>query len=292
MSATIQTALREAVRSLEAHAISEARPAAEILLADLLAVTRAHLYLDAHCPLSTTQHDLYRTCLQRRLRGEPVQYITGHQEFWSLEFEVNPHVLIPRPESELLVEHGVRFVQQWRQAQPQYPVEILDVGTGSGNLAISLAYTLPQSRVIGIDIALGALQVARRNGQRLGVAERVTWVGGDLVMPVRHDCQRFALCVGNLPYVAVSEWRQLPREIRDYEPTTALLAGEDGLACIQRLVSASPGLLAPGGTLLLEVGWQQAAAVMEIIRRCGAFQEVGGYRDFAGIERVIWARMP
>jgi release factor glutamine methyltransferase len=291
MSTTINTALREAVRSLEAHAIPEARPAAEILLADLLAVTRAHLYLDAHCPLSTTQHDLYLTRLQRRLRGEPVQYITGHQEFWSLEFEVNPHVLIPRPESELLVEHGMRFVHQWRQAQ-QHPIEILDVGTGSGNLAISLAYTLPQSRVTGIDIALGALRVAQRNAQRLGVAEQMTWVGGDLVTPVRHDCQRFALCVGNLPYVTRTEWGQLPREIRDYEPTTALLAGEDGLACIQRLVIASPGLLAPRGMLLLEVGWRQAAAVMEIIRQCGAFQEMGGFRDFAGIERVVWARMP
>jgi release factor glutamine methyltransferase len=285
-------ALREAVRSLEAHAIPEARPAAEVLLADLLAVTRAHLYLDVHCPLSTTQHALYITRIQRRLHGEPVQYITGHQEFWSLEFEVNSHVLIPRPESELLVEHGVRFVHQWQKAQPQHPLEILDVGTGSGNLAISLAHSLPQSRVTGIDIALGALQVARRNGQRLAVAERVTWVGGDLVTPIHPACRRFALCVGNLPYVSVTEWEQLPREIRDYEPTTALLAGEDGLACIKRLVIASPGLLAPRGALLLEVGWQQAAAVMEIVRQCGAFQEVGGFRDFAGIERIVWARMP
>jgi release factor glutamine methyltransferase len=292
MTVTIKTALREAVRRLEAHAIPEARPAAEVLLADLLAVTRAYLYLDAHCLLSTTQHDLYLTRLQRRLHGEPVQYITGHQEFWSLEFEVNPHVLIPRPESELLVEHGVRFVHQWQKAQPQHPIEILDVGTGSGNLAISLAYTLPQSRVTGIDIALGALQVARRNGQRLGVAERVTWVGGDLVTPVRQECRRFALCVGNLPYVAVTEWEQLPPEIRDYEPPTALLAGEDGLECIKRLVIASPGVLASGGTLLLEVGWRQAATVMDIIRQCGAFQEVGGLRDFAGIERIVWARMP
>jgi release factor glutamine methyltransferase len=292
MSATINTALREAVRCLEAHAIPEARPAAEILLADLLAVTRAHLYLDAHCPLSTTQHDRYIARIQRRLHGEPVQYITGHQEFWSLEFEVNPHVLIPRPESELLVEHGVRFVHQWQRAQQRRPIEILDVGTGSGNLAISLASTLPQSRVTGVDIALGALQVARRNAQRLGVTERVAWVGGDLLTPFRHDCRRFALCVGNLPYVTVTEWGQLPPEIRDYEPTTALLAGEDGLACIQRVVSTSPGLLAPGGTLLLEVGWRQATAVMEIIRHRGDFQEVGGFRDFAGIERIVWARMP
>jgi release factor glutamine methyltransferase len=291
MSATIGAALREAVRCLEAHHIPEAGPAAEILLADLLAVTRPHLYFDAHRPLRTTHQELYTSRIKRRLRGEPVQYITGRQEFWSLEFEVNPHVLIPRPESELLVEHGICCVHQWRKTRGELPLEILDVGTGSGNLAISLAYALPQSRVTGIDIAVGALQVAQRNGQRLGVAERLTWIGGDLLTPLRPDCRRFALCVGNLPYIATAEWEQLPREIREYEPSTALLAGEHGLDCIQRLVIASPGVLTPQGTLLLEVGWQQAAAVINIIRQCGHFQEVGVFRDFAGIERVVWARM-
>jgi release factor glutamine methyltransferase len=291
MITTIRTALREAVRCLEAHHIPEARPAAEVLLADLLAVTRASLYLDTHCPLSATQQDLYTTRIKRRLLGEPVQYITGRQEFWSLEFEVNPHVLIPRPESELLVEHGVRFVSQWREVQGELPLEILDVGTGSGNLAISLAHVLPQSRVLGIDIALGALQVARRNGQRLGVAERLTWICGELVTPLRPDCRRFALCVANLPYVTAAEWEQLPREIRDHEPSQALLGGKEGLELIQRLVAASPGILAPHGMLLLEVGWQQATVVIDIVRQCSHFQEVGGFWDFAGIERVVWARM-
>ena len=291
MSTTIRTALREAVRCLEAHHILEARPAAEVLLADLLAVTRASLYLDAYCPLSTTQQDLYTTRIKRRLLGEPVQYITGRQEFWSLEFEVNPHVLIPRPESELLVEHGVRFVSKWWEAQGDLPLEILDVGTGSGNLAISLAHALPQSRVMGIDIVLGALQVARRNGQRLGVAERLTWICGDLMTPLRLDCRRFALCVANLPYVTAAEWVQLPREIRDHEPSQALLGGEEGLELVRRLVAASPGILAPQGGLLLEVGWQQATAVIDMVRQCSYFQDVGGFRDFAGIERVVWARM-
>ena len=196
MITTIRTALREAVRCLEAHHIPEARPAAEVLLADLLAVTRASLYLDAYCPLSATQQDLYTTRIKRRLLGEPVQYITGRQEFWSLEFEVNPHVLIPRPESELLVEHGVRFVSQWRGSQGDLPFEMLDVGTGSGNLAISLAHALPQSRVMGIDIVLGALQVAQRNGQRLGVAERLTWICGDLMTPLRPRLSAFCALRG------------------------------------------------------------------------------------------------
>jgi release factor glutamine methyltransferase len=225
------------------------------------------------------------------LRGEPVQYITGRQEFWSLEFEVNPYVLIPRPESELLIEQGIRFVSQWQTARSHLPLEILDVGTGSGNLAISLAHALPQSRVTGIDISRSALQVAQRNGQRLGVAERLTWLCGDLVTSLRPDCRRFALCVANLPYVTATEWRQLQQEIRDYEPSQALLAGEDGIEFIQRLVVTSPGILTSQGALLLEVGWQQAAAVIDIVRQCDHFQDVGAFRDFAGIERVVWARM-
>lgn len=292
MSVTIGAALGEARLCLEAHHIPEAGPAAEILLADLLAVTRPHLYFDAHRPLRATHQELYTSRIKRRLRGEPVQYITGRQEFWSLEFEVNPHVLIPRPESELLVEHGIGCARRWRNTREELSLEILDVGTGSGNLAISLAHALPQSRVTGIDISVDALQVAQRNALRLGVADRLTWICGDLVTPLRSDCRYFALCVGNLPYIATAEWEQLPREIREYEPSTALLAGENGLDCIQRLVIASPDVLVPQGTLFLEVGWQQAAAVINIIRQCGRFQEAGVFQDFAGIERVVWARMP
>jgi release factor glutamine methyltransferase len=290
MSTTVRTALQEAVRCLDAYRIPEPRPAAEVLLADLLGVSRAHLYLDASCPLNATQQDFYTARIERRLRGEPVQYITGHQEFWSLEFEVTPHVLIPRPESELLVEHGIRFVSQWRIAQRELPLEILDVGTGSGNLAISLAHALAPDLVMGVDITMSALQVARRNGQRLGVAEHLRWICGDLVTSIRPDCQRFALCVANLPYVTAAEWSLLPQEIRDYEPPQALLAGETGLELIQRLIVTIPGILAPQGILLLEVGWQQAAAVIDLVRQCKYFQEVGGFRDFAGIARMVRAR--
>jgi release factor glutamine methyltransferase len=205
---------------------------------------------------------------------------------------VTPDVLIPRPESELLVEHGVRLIAQWCTTQRQSCPQLLDVGTGSGNLAISLAHTLPQSRVWGVDVVCAALGVAQRNAARLGVAARVGWVCGDLVTPFQPGRQCFALCVANLPYVATAEWHQLPREIRDYEPSHALLGGQDGLDLIRRLVATSPEILAPGGTLLLEVGWQQAVAVMDIVQQLGQFQAVGVFQDFAGIERVIWARMP
>jgi release factor glutamine methyltransferase len=220
-----------------------------------------------------------------------VQYITGHQEFWSLEFEVNPQVLIPRPESELLVEHGMHAVRQWCATQQKLAPRLLDVGTGSGNLAISLAAALPQSQVWGSDVALDALRMAQANARRLGVADRLRWVCGDLMIPFRVNSRCFALCVANLPYVSVSEWQQLPREIRDHEPRGALVGGDDGLDLIRRLVVTSPGVLAPGGVLLLEVGQGQAPAVIDLMRRSKQFQATGMLQDFAGIARVVWGHV-
>src|SRR5262245_26642684 len=279
MNQTRGAALRQAISCLVRHGVSEPRAAAEVLLSDLLGTTRARLYLDAACPLSTDQQAAYRGRLHRRLCGEPVQYITGKQEFWSLEFAVSPHVLIPRPESEVLVEQGTRLAQAWGALYPQAQLAILDVGTGSGNLAISLAHTLPQAQVWAVDCAFGALQVARRNAQRLGVAERLHWVCGDLLtaFQVRGWC--FALCVANLPYVTAAEWSSLPREIKDYEPCGALCGDKDGLDLLRRLIATSPEVLAPGGTLLLEVGWQQAVAVQEVIRQQGHFCATGIYHD-------------
>lgn len=292
MSTTIGEALWCAVQCLTQAEISEPRAAAEILLADLLLLPRWQLHLERDRILKDHLHACYAKRLARRQRGEPVQYITGRQEFWSLEFEVNADVLIPRPESELLVEHGVRLARQWHMLQPQQALRLLDVGTGSGNLAISLAHELPRSSVWGIDRSFAALRVARRNARRLGVARQVAWTCGDLLTPLRGHGQRFALCVSNLPYVTVDEWRQLPREVQRYEPTGALIGGDDGLDLIRRLIADSPQVLAPGGSLLLEVGWKQAAKVLDILRQSGFFHCMDVYHDLAGIERVVWAQMP
>ena len=291
MSLTIGAALRQAIRCLEQGRVSEPQAAAEVLLADVLGTTRPQLYVDASCPLSTEQYAAFRARLHRRSQGEPVQYITGWQEFWSLEFAVDSQVLIPRPESELLVEHGVRLAQQWCVAHPQTQLALLDVGTGSGNLAISLAHTLPQAQVWAVDCAFGALQVARRNAQCLGVVEQLHWVCGDLLTAFRLREWCFALCVANLPYVTAAEWSSLPREIKDHEPCGALCGGRDGLDLIRRLIATSPDILAPDGALLLEVGWQQAATVQEAIQQEGYFCATGVYHDLAGIERVVWAQV-
>lgn len=292
MRITIGEALREARQCLERGCISESRAAAEVLLADLLRMPRAQLYLEAQRLLCADQYASYVARIRRRQVGEPVQYITGRQEFWSLEFEVNRHVLIPRPESELLVEHGIRLLRRARPIQTWSSLSLLDVGTGSGNLAISLARAFPESRVWAVDRTMAALHVARRNAQRLGVAKRLRWLQGDLLTAFQYSIHRFALCVSNLPYVTTAEWGQLPREIREHEPPGALRGGEDGLEFIRHLILSSPDVLAAGGGLLLEIGWKQAAMVVRMLRQTERFQEVEVYRDFGGIERVVWAQVP
>jgi release factor glutamine methyltransferase len=190
-----------------------------------------------------------------------------------------------------VVEHGVRLMRQWCLTRLQYPLYGLDVGTGSGNLAISLAWELPQLRVWGIDTSLGALRVAQRNAQRLGVAERLTWVCGDLLTPLQTHPRRFVLCVSNLPYVTTAEWADLPGEIREHEPSEALRGGEDGLDLIRRVILSSPQVLVTDGVLVLEVGWQQTPAVVDLMRQSGGFRRIGVERDFARIERVVWAQV-
>jgi release factor glutamine methyltransferase len=248
MSPTIGAALQQAIQCLAQGVIAEPRATAEVLLADLLNRPRFSLVLETHHRLDPYQAELYAMRIQRRLQGEPVQYITGIQEFWSLPFSVNPHVLIPRPETELLVEYGVQALQTWQLTSSTTAVSVLDVGVGSGNIAISLAHSLPAIRVCGIDLSNDALRVAQENARRLGVSDQLAWVCGDLLAALRQDAPRFALCVSNLPYVSTMEWEQLPRHIKAYEPPMALLGGDDGLDMIRRLVTTSPRVLAPGGT--------------------------------------------
>jgi release factor glutamine methyltransferase len=289
MSQTVGKLLRRAVAHLESGGVAEPRAAAEVLLADLLDLPRLSLFLDTHRVLSPSQRDAYAARIRRRLRGEPVQYIIGTQEFCSLSFVVNAAVLIPRPETELLVEHGVKHVRQWSTRHAS-AVHVLDAGTGSGNIAVSLAHAVPQSRVWGVDISWDALRVARANAQHHGVGQRVGWIQGDLLTPIRDTGCKFALCTANLPYVTTAEWAQLPRDIKAYEPALALCGGADGLDVIRRLIVMSPHVLTSGGMVMLEVGWQQAKTVMEILCQQHAFADVGVERDFAGIERIVWGR--
>jgi release factor glutamine methyltransferase len=284
---TILTVLQWAQKYLQSKGISEPRPSAEVLLAHCLNCNRLELYLHHDQPLADHELSCYKNLLKRRLAHEPTQYITGHQEFWSLDFLVNPAVLIPRPETELLVEAVLEHQRRFHRGGPIR--RILDVGTGSGILAVVLAKELPQAWVVALDRSWPALQVARENARRQEVEQQITWVFGDLVgalAPTAH----FDVIVSNPPYVPTGEWQQLPHDIKDYEPRLALDGGPDGLDGIRNLVAEVPALLHPGGVLALEVGQGQAEGVKQLLDTNGAYTSAEINLDYQRIGRVVLAR--
>jgi release factor glutamine methyltransferase len=284
---TILTLLQWAQTYLQSKGISEPRPGAEVLLAHCLGCNRLDLYLRHDQPLTDDELGCYKRLLKRRLAHEPTQYITGHQEFWSLDFLVSPAVLIPRPETELLVE---AILEQTKRREPGAgAVRILDVGTGSGILAVVLAKELPQAQVMALDRSWPALQVARKNARRHGVDQQIAWVLGDLVEALALKAH-FDVIMSNPPYVATTEWEQLPSDIKNFEPRLALDGGPDGLDVIRVLVPEMQQLLRPEGLLALEVGQGQAEAVKQLLADRGAYSPAEVKLDFQRIGRVVLAR--
>jgi release factor glutamine methyltransferase len=257
--------------------LASARLDAELLAAHAFGMSRIELYAHFDRPLAASELATYRDLVSRRLAGEPVAYLCGHKEFWSLDLLVDPRVLIPRPDSETLVEEALD-----RLAGSGAGLRIADVGTGSGALALALAKQRPEAQVFASDISLDALAVARANAERLGLA--VTFVQGDLHQPLL-PASPFDLMVANLPYIPSADIDGLAAEVRS-EPLLALDGGADGLALVCRLVAGAPELLQPGGCLALEVGAGQAGAVEELLRGAG-FGGVRARRDLAGIERAV-----
>ena len=253
---------------------------AEYLLRYVLDLPRAKLYAGWHDLLPDGAWEDYVRLIGRRSKGEPAAYLTGHKEFYGLRFLVDPKVLIPRPESELLVELALEYVGN----RGLGPCTIADIGTGSGALAIALAVNLPQTRVYATDISTDALEVASTNCRRHGVEDRVTLIWGDLLEPL--PCVVDVL-VSNPPYVKASDWQALPPQIRDYEPAAALYCGPDGLAVIRRLLPQAKGVLRPGGALFMEIGYDQGPQVMHLARALFPDAEVGLMPDLAGIDRVL-----
>jgi release factor glutamine methyltransferase len=216
--------------------------------------------------------------VQRRTAGEPVAYILGRKEFWSLDLEVDPRVLIPRPDTETLVEQALEIL-----GTKASPARVADVGTGSGALALAIKKERPADDVVAVDISEDALSVARSNGTRLGLDVR--FVQGDLVAPLA-SLEPFDLVVSNPPYVQSADIATLAPEVR-CEPHLALDGGPDGLEVVRRLAQDARAVLAPAGALAMEIGADQAAAVRAILQGFG-FTRVGGRRDLAGIERVVF----
>lgn len=251
---------------------------AEVLLAHVLGMDRLGLYVNFDRPLEPQEIDRYREAIWRRGRREPVAYIVEEKEFMGRPFFVSPAVLIPRPETELLVEAVVARL-------PEQALSLLDVGTGSGAIAIMLAILLPQARVSACDVSVQALDVARQNAARLGVRERVDFVYSDMLNALPADA-RFHCIVSNPPYIAEAELTTLAPEIR-YEPRMALAAGVDGLTAIRRLIEEAYDRLVDGGLLAMEIGATQANTVRSLAKeRPYAPAEVA--KDYAGRERLVF----
>jgi len=280
---SVGAALARATALLAPIANDEARLEAEVLLRHVLGLTHAQLYAQLARPLLADQAAAYNDLLARRLAHEPVAYLTGHREFFGLDFLVNRHVLIPRPETELLVELGLSEARRLAHLAPA-SLTIADVGTGCGCVAINLAVHLPAARVYALDASAPALTIAAANCRRHDVAGRVTLLLGDLLAPLPEVVH---IIVANLPYVSSTELATLPPEIRLHEPRAALDGGEDGLAALRRLLAQAAGHLLPGGAVLLEIGHGQGQAVMALARQHFPAASLAVHRDGAGWERVV-----
>jgi release factor glutamine methyltransferase len=292
-----------------------ARLETELLLGHALSLPRIELYLNFERRMSESELARYKALLKRRLAGEPVQYVTGTAAFMFSDFEVNPSVLIPRPETEALTEFALRMIGErtegagrreagghaTRQPGPEpapldegrvseSPVTVADIGTGSGVIAVTVALKRPTAAVYATDSSSAALGVARRNADRAGVADRITFLEGPLFQPLREAglAGRLSMIVSNPPYVPTGDIDGLEPEVRDFEPRDALDGGPDGLDYLRKIAHDGPAFLSPGGVMLLEVGDGQAAAVRGLLGE--ALTDVRILRDYAGRDRIVTGR--
>ncbi len=286
---TVQRLLAWTREHFQRNRIESPRLCAEILLAHALQCERIRLYTRFEEVPGEEALTRFRALVREAAAGRPIAYLIGTKEFFSLPFEVTPDVLIPRPETEILVERTIDLV---RKSAPLVR-SILDLGTGSGCIAVSLARHLPEVRLSASDVSPPALELARRNAKRHGVAERIEWRAGDLFAPWRDGESgaptMFDAIVSNPPYVATAPGTPLAQDVRAFEPHVALFAGPDGLDLIRRIAAEAPAHVAPGGHLLMELAFDQAPAVRGLLAGNG-WRDIVGYRDAAGHERVIHAR--
>lgn len=257
---------------------------AELLLAHALDCTRVHLYIDWQKPVDKPERDALKALVKRRTAGEPAAYILERREFWSMPFLVDRRVLIPRPDTEILVETAI----QWVGALPDDGRRIADIGTGSGNIACALAKSLPHAKIAAVDVSEEALAVAQANAAQLDLSKKIEFFQGDLVNPLENG-EKFDMVVSNPPYVTAQEWRALPEEIKQYEPTGALVdQGSEGLALTARLLEESLRVLKPTGVVLVEIGAGRAEAATVLARDAG-YLHVQVKEDYAGVPRVLLA---
>lgn len=285
---TIQTLRRYGIETLEKAGIESPAADAGLILMFVLQIDKTQLLI-SNALVSEEKVRKYHRLLSRRAQGEPTQYIVGKCEFMSLEFEVNRDTLIPRPDTEILVE----WVLQRENKDLARPLSILDIGTGSGCVAISLAYYLPCAQVVALDISDGALQTAKHNAEQLKVESHIKFLSWDILDGFPIACGHFDYIVSNPPYIPPEDIGQLQREVREFEPYHALYGGPDGLRFYRSISKNAAKFLNHGGALVLEVGIGQAEAVTEIIDATGSFFPCEIIKDLSKIERVVSAiRLP
>ncbi len=289
----IRTALKLGITQLRDASVPSHTLAAELLLLHATGRTRTWLYSHPEDVLTEEESRSYLSMIEKRTAGVPVQHLTGKQEFWGLEFEVTPDVLIPRPETEHVVEvaldrlalHDLRNKQA--QNMTGEGLLVADLGTGSGCLAVALAKELPSARIYALDVSAAALAVAQRNASRLGVAERITFVESNLFSSL-HESPLFDLIVSNPPYIGWHEAAELQREVRDHEPDLALYGGAEGYEFYADLIAQSAELLKARGLMVLELGHNSLPAVQPLLDS-PQWTNVGVTSDLAGIPRVLCA---
>ena len=286
---TICELLKVSADYLKQKGIDSPRLSAEILLAHQLHLTRVKLYLQYDQPLTGQEVEGYRALIRRRLSREPIQYITGIQEFWSMEFIVSPSVLIPRPETEVLVEQAVSLGQENPNLQEK-GASLLDLGTGCGALAVALAREFEKALIFATDISEEALRIARRNAESHGVKDRIDFRSGDLFMPFAAKGARFNLILSNPPYIPSETFETLSPEVRKYEPRSALDGREQGMVYITRILREAAGYLVPGGWILVEMDPEQTPKAIRVIQETGQFSEHRRIQDYSHRYRVVLAR--
>ncbi len=281
MSATIKSAMAEGAATLAGSGVEESRHDAALLLMHVLKRDRAFLIAHPEELLTGDQSEQFRSSISRRAAGEPLQYISGHQEFFKLDFEVTPDVLIPRPETELIVEVGLQVLKH--EPEPH----VADIGTGSGCIAISLLHELPRARAVATDLSPSALALARRNAERHQVIDRLRLIESDLFSAIG-TAEPFHAIVSNPPYVPEKDLAGLQREVR-HEPRSALEGGPDGLSIIRRLLNEAPQFLRRGGYFVFEIGFDQSEAIKQGIDKT-VWRLVELREDLQGIPRTVVLR--
>lgn len=284
---TIQKLLNWITDYLTQKGVDSPRLSGELLLSSVLGLKRIELYTQYNQPVAQERLEQLRGLVKRAGLHEPVVYLVGRTEFYSMEFEVTPDCLIPRPETELLVQRAIEFLR--RRSGPQ---RVCDLCTGCGVIAVAIAANVPDARVVATDLSAAALAVAAGNVAKHALQGRVELLQGDLFEPVipQLDVTPFDLIACNPPYVSTAEYEALEKNVKDYEPRLALHAGADGLDVYRSLCGQVGQFLKPGGILLLEIGYAQGSAVHELLERTGAFAEIRVEKDLQKNDRIVVAQ--